>query len=305
MGTPDFAVASLEAIAKEHDVVGVFTQPDSRKGRGKKLSPSPVKVCAQKLNIDVYQPERLSRDGGYEILQELNPDCIVVVAYGQLLKQNVLSLPKYGCINVHGSLLPKYRGAAPIHWALVNGEKVTGITTMNMVVELDAGAMLLKEDVEITDTMTTGELHDILKDVGASLIVKTLDGVEDGSIIPEEQEHEKHTYAPKISRETGYIDFTQSMKTIDCLIRGMNPFPVASAKYGEGRVKIFEAVCLPGDYEGKCGEILSYDKTGMIVKCGDGAMKVTIAQFGQSKRMHISQYILGHDITVGAILTKE
>lgn len=302
MGTPDFSVPSLEACIEYGEVVGVFTQPDRPKGRGKKLAPPPVKVIAEKHDIEVFQPEKLKTEESVAILKELNPDCIVVVAYGQILSKAILDIPKYGCINVHGSLLPAYRGAAPIHWAIVNGEKATGVTTMFMDVGLDTGDMILKEEVEITDVMTSGELHDILMIKGASLLKETLSRLEAGDAPRTAQDDALSSYASMLDKKTGIIDWSKTSDDIINLIRGMNPWPVAVTKYEGSNLKVFRAEKSDSEKDGKPGQILDVQKSGMLVKTGDGVINLVEIQFPNSKRMTIAQYILGNEIKIDSIL---
>ena len=234
MGTPDFAVPSLEALIDKFGVEAVFTQPDRPRGRGKKMVFSPVKEIAVKHDIKVFQPEKLKDDiEAVEYLKELKPDFIIVVAFGQILTKEVLDIPKYGCINLHASLLPMYRGAAPLNWVIINGEEKTGNTTMLMDVGLDTGDMLLKDEVEITKNMTSGELHDILMNRGGELLIKTIEGLAEGSITPEKQEGET-CYAKMLSKETGKINWNNSAQDIHNLIRGLNPRPIAHTTYKEG-----------------------------------------------------------------------
>lgn len=222
MGTPDFAVPTLKRLIEEHEVVGVFTQPDKPKGRGQKMQYTPVKELALQHNIPVYQPKSIRKEKEYiDILKKLSPDVGVVVAFGQILPKEVLDIPKYGCINVHASLLPKLRGAAPINWSIINGDNVTGITTMQMDVGLDTGDMLLKEEVEILDTDTAGTLHDKLMVVGAELLIKTLKAIEDGSIKPEKQDDSLSSYAPMLNKELGHIDWNKDAREVFNLIRGV------------------------------------------------------------------------------------
>ena len=237
MGTPEFAVPALEALIEKFDVEAVFTQPDKPKGRGKKLAMSQVKEVAVKHDIKVFQPEKLKKDREtIEELKNIAPDFIIVVAYGQIFSKEILEIPKYGCINLHASLLPKYRGAAPINWAIINGEKVSGNTTMFMDEGLDTGDMLLKSEAQITDSMTAGELHDKLMEQGGELLVNTIKGIMDGKIKRIKQEDDKSCYSPMLSKETGKIDWTKGGKKINNLIRGLNPWPLASTHYN-GEVK--------------------------------------------------------------------
>lgn len=270
MGTPNFAVPSLEALIEKYGVEAVFTQPDRPKGRGKKLAFSPVKEVAVKHNIKVLQPEKLKEDReAVEYLKELNPDFIIVVAFGQLLTKEVLDIPKYGCINLHASLLPMYRGAAPLNWVIVNGEKVTGNTTMLMDVGLDTGDMLLKDEVEITENMTTGELHDILMVRGGKLLIDTIEGLVDNTIKPIKQEGDT-CYAKMLNKTTGKINWENNAQDIHNLIRGLNPWPIAHTTYNEQSMKIYESKVINEDSNKEPGTIINVSKEGMKVSCGKG-----------------------------------
>ena len=274
MGTPDFAVPSLEALIEKFGVEAVFTQPDRPRGRGKKMVFSPVKEVAVKHDIKVFQPEKLKDDReAVEYLKELKPDFIIVVAFGQILTKEVLDIPKYGCINLHASLLPMYRGAAPLNWVIINGEKKSGNTTMLMDVGLDTGDMLLKDEVEITDNMTSGELHDILMNRGGELLRKTIEGLADGSIKGEKQEGET-CYAKMLSKETGKINWNNSAESIHNLIRGLNPRPIAHTTYKDENMKIYESEVLAESSNKEAGTIIEVSKKGMKVSCGKGILLV-------------------------------
>ena len=302
MGTPDFAVPSLEALIEKFGVEAVFTQPDRPRGRGKKMVFSPVKEVAVKHDIKVFQPEKLKDDReAVEYLKELKPDFIIVVAFGQILTKEVLDIPKYGCINLHASLLPMYRGAAPLNWVIINGEKKSGNTTMLMDVGLDTGDMLLKDEVEITDNMTSGELHDILMNRGGELLIKTIEGLADGSIKGEKQEGET-CYAKMLSKETGKINWNNSAESIHNLIRGLNPWPIAHTTYKEENMKIYESEVLNENSNKEPGTILSVNKSGMKVSCKEGVLLVKKVQFPNGKPLTIEQYINGKDIELGCKL---
>ena len=301
MGTPDFAVPSLEALIEKFGVEAVFTQPDRPRGRGKKMVFSPVKEVAVKHDIKVFQPEKLKDDReAVEYLKELKPDFIIVVAFGQILTKEVLDIPKYGCINLHASLLPMYRGAAPLNW-VINGEKKSGNTTMLMDVGLDTGDMLLKDEVEITDNMTSGELHDILMNRGGELLIKTIEGLADGSIKGEKQEGET-CYAKMLSKETGKINWNNSAESIHNLIRGLNPRPIAHTTYKDENMKIYESEVLAESSNKEAGTIIEVSKKGMKVSCGKGILLVKKIQFPNGKPLTIEQYINGKDIEVGCKL---
>ena len=302
MGTPDFAVPSLEALIEKYGVEAVFTQPDRPRGRGKKMVFSPVKEVAVKHDIKVFQPEKLKDDReAVEYLKELKPDFIIVVAFGQILTKEVLDIPKYGCINLHASLLPMYRGAAPLNWVIINGEKKSGNTTMLMDVGLDTGDMLLKDEVEITDNMTSGELHDILMNRGGELLIKTIEGLADGSIKGEKQEGET-CYAKMLSKETGKINWNNSAESIHNLIRGLNPRPIAHTTYKDENMKIYESEVLAESSNKEAGTIIEVSKKGMKVSCGKGILLVKKIQFPNGKPLTIEQYINGKDIEVGCKL---
>ena len=303
MGTPDFAVPSLKSLINEFGVEAVFTQPDRPKGRGKKLGMSPVKEVALENNIPVYQPLRLKNEPEtIEELKNMEPDFIIVVAFGQILPKEVLDIPKYGCINLHASLLPKYRGAAPLNWSIIKGEKVTGNTTMLMDVGLDTGDMLLKDEVEISESMTAGELYDILKERGAELLVKTIEGLKDGSIKPEKQSDETF-YAKMLNKETGRIDFNKSALEIHNLVRGLNPWPVAHTKYKEENMKVYQTEVFTNEGENEdFGKIEKVSKEGILVKAKIGKILIKKIQFPNGKPLTIEQYINGHSIEIGEIL---
>ena len=302
MGTPDFAVPSLEALIEKYGVEAVFTQPDRPKGRGKKMAFSPVKEVAIKHDIKVFQPEKLKDDReAIEYLKDIKPDFIIVVAFGQILTKEVLDIPKYGCINLHASLLPMYRGAAPLNWVVINGERKSGNTTMLMDVGLDTGDMLLKDEVEITENMTAGELHDILMVRGANLLIETIEGVANGTIKGIKQEGET-CYAKMLSKNTGKISWDKSAIEIHNLIRGLNPWPIAHTTYKGDNMKIYESEVLNENSNKEPGTILNVNKTGMKVSCNEGVLLVKKVQFPNGKPLTIEQYINGKDIEVGCKL---
>lgn len=302
MGTPDFAVPSLEALIEKYGVEAVFTQPDRPKGRGKKMAFSAVKEVAVKHDIKVFQPEKLKDDReAIEYLKDIRPDFIIVVAFGQILTKEVLDIPKYGCINLHASLLPMYRGAAPLNWVVINGEKKSGNTTMLMDVGLDTGDMLLKDEVEITGNMTAGELHDILMVRGGNLLIETIEGVANGTVKGIKQEGET-CYAKMLSKNTGKISWDKSAREIHNLIRGLNPWPIAHTTYKDDNMKIYESEVLNENSNKEPGTILSVNKTGMKVSCKDGILLVKKVQFPNGKPLTIEQYINGKDIEVGCKL---
>lgn len=303
MGTPDFAVPVLEELIKNHQVVAVVSQPDKPKGRGKKLQPTPVKAVAETNNIPVYQPARIKDEEFVNILKDIDADIYVVVAYGQILSQEILDIPKYGCVNVHGSLLPKYRGAAPIQWSIINGEEKTGVTIMYMVKALDAGDMILKEEISIEPNDTYETLHDKMAPVGAKALIKALDLIEKGEEKAEKQDDSLSCYASMITRDMGQIDWTKTSEEIKNKVRGFNPVPAAFTNYDDEVLKIFNVDILNGYNNGAAGEVLDIDKKeGFVVKTGNGAVMVTEIQAKGSKRMNCADYMRGHDIIIGKIL---
>ena len=304
IGTPDFESTSLKALLdSDMDIVGVVSQPDKPKGRGHKLVPTEVKSVALEAGLKVFQPLTL-KDGTFrEILDELKPDLIIVVAYGNILPDYIIEYPKYGCVNVHASLLPKYRGSAPIQWAIINGERVTGVTTMKMDSGVDTGDMLLKAETEIGEYETSEELFDRLAVMGGELLIKTVKGLEAGTITPVPQNHAEHTYAPMISRETGIIDWTKSAREISKLICGLNSWPLASTLYKGETLKIVTAAVSNEQTNEQAGKIVSLDKgKGLKVACGEGTLYITTAQFPNSKKMNVEDYARGHSIEIGTIL---
>ncbi|QCX32217.1 methionyl-tRNA formyltransferase [Caloramator sp. E03] len=302
MGTPDFAVPTLEMLNEKHEVLAVFTQPDRPKGRGQKLQMSPVKETALKYDIPVYQPAKLKGDKeSLQIIKDISPDAIVVVAFGQILPKDILDIPKYGCINVHASLLPELRGAAPINWAIIRGYKYTGITTMKMDVGLDTGDMLLKETVEIGENETAGELHDRLMGIGAELLIKTLEMLENNMIVPEKQDDSKSSYAPMLNKELGHIDWNNDSYNVYNLIRGVIPWPGAYFFYDDKMIKIWEAIKI----EDICdipGKILDVNQEGIKIACKKGAIIIKELQEIGGKRMDVLSYINGHEIEKGKIV---
>ncbi|MCI5598458.1 MAG: methionyl-tRNA formyltransferase [Ruminococcus sp.] len=298
MGTPDFAVPSLENIAKVHNVQAVFTQPDKPVGRKMVLTPPDVKVCAEKLGIPVYQPVKLKDSESYEIIKELNPDVIVVVAYGQILPENILNIPKYGCINVHGSLLPKYRGAAPIQWSVLNGDKVTGVTTMYMEKGLDTGDILETKEYEIGINDTAGEVFDTLAEMGGKLILDTLEKAEKGQLHPIKQDDSKSSYAKMLDKSMCNIDFSKTNLQVHNQVRGLSPWPVASTKLNGKVLKIFETRLAEG--KGKPGEILNTNP--LTIACGEGAVVVNTVQLQGKKKMDSKAFLQGHKLEKGTVI---
>lgn len=299
MGTPDFAVPCLaRLLADGHEIVGVLTQPDKPQGRKMKQTPPPVKTLAMAHELPVYQPETL-RDGAIQpMLEELSPELIVVVAYGKILPGYILDYPQYGCINVHGSLLPRWRGAAPIQWSILAGDSHAGVTTMKMACGLDTGDMLLKYQTEIGARETAGELFDRLAVAGAELLSETIAKL--GQITPVPQEEEQATYASMLDKSLAVVDWSRPVREVDCLIRGLNPWPVALTTFAGNRLKIYAAE--PETGTGKPGEVLEADaKRGLLVACGEGALRLTEIQKVGGKRMSACEYLRGHAVEKGTI----
>lgn len=302
MGTPDFAVPALKSLASsKHEVCAVFTQPDKPRGRKMILTPPDVKVCAQSLDIPVYQPESMKNGDALEIIGRYNPDVIVVAAYGKILPKAVLDAPKFGCVNIHGSLLPKYRGAAPIQQSVLNGDRVTGITTMLMDVGLDTGDILLTEETEIGENETSGELFDRLAELGGKLVLKTLSALEKGEITPKKQDESLATHTSKIDKSLCPIDFSKSAFEVHNKVRGLNPWPVATTKIGGKNVKVYSTrLC---QKSGKIGEIISTKP--LVVGCGDKSVEILELQPEGKKRMTADAFLAGHKLEIGDIIGQE
>lgn len=303
MGTPDFAVPSLKAIIDRYGVKAVFTQPDKPKGRGKSVSMSPIKEEALKHNIPVFQPKSLRRDE--ELINQLKGmelDFIIVVAYGQILSKEVLDIPKYGCINLHGSLLPKYRGAAPIHYAIMKGEVESGNTTMLMDEGLDTGDMLLKNVVKIDENMTTAQLHDELMTSGAELLINTLEGLVDGKITPIKQGESETCYASMLNKEMAKIQWNKSSKEIHNFVRGLNSYPMAYTFYDGISMKVIETRLTSIKSKEKPGTIISVNSEGILVSTSDNNILITRIQFPNKRAMMVEEYIRGNEIKVNEIL---
>lgn len=307
MGTPDFAVESLKKIYESgHNILAVVSQPDRPSGRNMKLMPTPVKEYAESKNIKVYQPEKIRKDEElYETLKSLKPDVIVVVAFGQILPQKILDIPKYGSVNVHGSLLPKYRGAAPIQWAIISGEKVTGITTMYMEAGMDTGDMIQKAEVKIEDDDNFGTLYEKMKVKGGELIVQTLEKIADG-VAPRVKQPDDFTLAPMIEKTLGNIDWNNNSEDIRNLVRGLNPIPGAYTNIDGQKMKIWrvEFSNMEKTDEMLPGMVIKADKKeGLLISTKDGILDIAEIQLPNSKRMLAKEYLNGHDITVNAICT--
>ena len=305
MGTPDFALFSLKALCeKGYDVVGVVTQTDKPKGRGYVLTPPPVKVYAIEQGIPVYQPTSLKTEEFASLLSEIDPELIAVVAYGKILPKNVLDYPKYGCVNVHGSLLPKYRGASPMQSAIINGDKVTGITTMFMAEGLDTGDMLLKAECEISENDNFEDIHDRLGLLGAELLCKTVDGLEAGNITPVPQDHSLATHTAKILKEDCEIDFSKDCDTVHDLVRGLSPIPLSFTHTPDGKLlKVVKSeICERESENAECGKVLSLDNGRIRVACARGSVNIlTVLPEGKG-RMSAADFIRGRKINIDDIL---
>lgn len=301
MGTPDFAVPSLEMLISEgYEVAAVVTQPDKPKGRGNKMSAPPVKEFALEHGIEVLQPDKIKTPEFVEQIRALSPDLLVTAAYGKILSKDLLEVPKFGCINVHGSILPAYRGAAPINWAVINGEKTTGITTMFTDVGLDTGDMLLKKELEISPDMTVGELHDKMAILGAEVLKDTLIKLKDGSIVRIPQDNSLSSYAPIMTKELGEIDWNKTAGEIHNLVRGTDPWPGAYTFLNGNRMRVWRTSLVSvGQKTGANGEILQVNNDGILVKCPDSCILIKEVQFDSSKRMSVMDYIRGHRIDAG------
>ena len=298
MGTPDFAVPCLARLVEISDVVAVVTQPDRPKGRGQKLLPPPVKVFAQEHGIAVYQPVRVKATDFVDVLRGLAPDLIVVVAFGQILSKEILSLPPLGCINVHASLLPRYRGAAPMQWAIMRGEKATGVTTMFMDEGLDTGDMLMRETLPITQAMTAAELHDAMMKLGADVLEKTLFSLSEGTLKRTPQDDALSTYAPLLDKEVGRIDWKKSAQEIHDLVRGLNSWPGAYTMLEGQKFKIWRTRLAEGTAEP--GEIVSVTKQGLLVGTGEGMLEILELQAPSKKKMAAGDYVRGHGLQLPA-----
>ena len=303
MGTPDFAVPSLQALIDAgHDVCAVYTQPDKPQGRKQILTAPPVKTLALEHDIPVFQPNTLKNEDEQARLRELAPEVIIVVAYGKLLPKAVLDIPPHGCINVHGSLLPRWRGAAPIQWAVIAGDEMAGVTTMQMAEGLDTGDMLLTYETKVGEKETAGELFDRLAQSGAELLIQTL--VKLDEITPRPQDDAQSWYAHMLDKQMAVIDWSKSAHEIDCLIRGLNPWPIALTTLSGERLKVFAAEKAAGN--GEPGTVLEADpKKGLTVACGEGALRLTEIQLVGGKRMKATDFLRGHAIEVGTKLGDE
>jgi len=307
MGTPEFALPSLKALYEaRQEIILVITQPDRPKGRGLRVSPSPVKELALSLNLPLLQPERLRDSSFLDKIQELRPQIIVVVAYGQILPREVLSLPEYGCVNLHPSLLPKYRGPAPIAWAILQGEDKTGVTTMLLGEGLDDGPILLQREVAIGPDDTAAVLHDRLAHTGAELLLETISGLEKGTIHPLPQPEELASYAPKLTKEAGQIDWSRPAQSIHNQVRATNPWPGAYTYYQGDVLKVWQTRLTLGlaepVTEARPGEILGIQEEGLLVQTGDRPLLIIEVQRPGGKRMSLLEYVKGHPLPKGSFL---
>ncbi len=304
LGTPDFSVPALKSLLNsKHEVLAVVTQPDKPVGRSGALCPSPVKKAALEAGVKVLQYEKIRLEG-IDDLKELNPDIMVTCAFGQILSEEVLNIPKYGVVNVHASLLPKYRGAAPIQWSVINGDEQTGVTIMQTEKGVDTGDMILVEKTPIYPEETAGELFERLSKIGAEAIVKALDLIESGSAKFEKQNEELATHVRMLKKEDGIIDFSLSSKKICDFVRGMNPWPCAFTRLGGKTLKVYKAVAVEQEFSADipCGSVLAADsKSGLIVKTADGGVRFVEVQLEGGKRMSDQAFLLGHKIEIGSV----
>ena len=305
MGTPDFAVGSLMALAEcgKHEIVGVVTQPDRPKGRGNKMLMTPVKEYALSKGYEVHHPQKVKTPEFVQILRDMQPDLIVVAAFGQFLSQEILSMPKFGCINVHASLLPKYRGAAPIQYAIIKGERESGVTIMQMDIGMDTGAMLDKVVVPIGENTTMGELHDALKIKGAELLLSVIDKIEAGTIVAEPQNNDEATYATLLDRSMERIDWSKSAQEVHNLIRGFNPAPSTFTSLHNGKnLKIWCSLLTDKNSDAVPGTVIEVSKRSFFVACGSGVVEITEVQPESKKRMPAQVFINGRGVQVGDVL---
>ena len=305
MGTPDFAVGSLQALCEsgKHEILAVVTQPDRPKGRGNKLLQTPVKEYALEQGLTVYQPQKVKTPEFVELLHELQPELIVVAAFGQFLSKEILELPKYGCINVHASLLPKYRGAAPIQYAIIKGEKESGVTIMQMDIGMDTGAMLDKVVVPIAENTTMGELHDALREQGAALLLEVIDKIAAGTAVAEPQDDAQATYATLLDRSMEHIDWSKTAQEVHNLIRGFNPAPSTFSKLPNGKsLKIWGSKMTDKSSAAAAGTVIETGKHSFFVACGEGVLEITEVQPESKKRMPAQVFLNGRGVQEGDLL---
>jgi methionyl-tRNA formyltransferase len=303
MGTPEFAVPTLDKLYESgFDIKLVVTQPDKPSGRGKKLKKSDVKIRAEELGLEIFQPEKIKHIDNVELLKCYNPDVIVVVAYGQILSKEILCMPKYGCINVHASILPKLRGAAPLNWAIINGETTSGVTTMLMDVGLDTGDMLLKSELSIDENMNVGELHDKLMIQGAKLLIETLKNIESNNIQKEKQDDSLSNYAPMLDKENSKINWNDKAQNIHNLIRGLSPWPGAYFIFDGKNVKVYKSIYTNEKTEAKPGFVLKVNDEGIHVASVDGVVIIKEFQMPGKNRMGVSSYLRGNSFPENILL---
>lgn len=303
MGTPDFSVGALEALVKAgHEVTAVVTQPDRQKGRSLEMSFSPVKECALRYELPVFQPEKIKTAEAVEVLRGYEADIFVVAAFGQILSKEILEMPKYGCINIHASLLPKYRGAAPIQWAILNGDAVTGVTIMQMNEGLDTGDILTTKEVEISAEETGESLFDKLAIAGAELLIETLPEIEKGTLTPTKQEEEKASHVRMLTKEMGKIDWEKEAIVLERLVRGMNSWPSAYCRLRNKNMKVWRAAVLEEDTDARPGEIVNVTKDALYIQTGKGQLVLQEVQLESKKRMPVKDFLIGYQLEAGEIL---
>ena len=305
MGTPDFSVPTLEEIIKAgHEVVLVVSQPDKAVGRSKALKYTPVKECALAHGIEVYQPEKIRAEECVEYLKSYNADIIIVEAFGQIVTKEILDMPRYGCVNVHASLLPKYRGAAPIQWTVINGDKITGVTTMRMDEGIDTGDMIMKQEVVVDEEETGGSLFDKLAQTGAKLCVKTMEAIENGTAVCTPQDNSQATHTGKIKKELGSIDWSADAEVIERLIRGLNPWPSAYTRLEDKNLKIWKAKVVSHEVTAAPGCILKAEKDELKIQAGNGVLALLEVQLEGKKRMTTDAFLRGYHISEGSFLKR-
>lgn len=305
MGTPDIAVPALEEIIKAgHEVILVVSQPDKPVGRSKELKPTAVKECALSHGLCVYQPKRIRAEECVAYLKNYQADVIVVEAFGQIISQEILDMPKYCCVNIHTSLLPKYRGAAPIQWAVLNGETVTGVTTMRMDAGVDTGDMIMKQEVQLAEDETSGTLFERLAQEGAKLCVKTLEAIENGTAVYTKQDESLATHTKKITKEMGSIDWSKSAEVLERLIRGMNPWPSAYTKLDDKNLKVWKGTVIPKNTDAVPGTIVKVTKETIEVQTGDGILAILELQLEGKKRMDTESFLRGYSVKEGTVFRR-
>ncbi len=305
MGTPDFSVKTLEEILSAgHEVALVVTQQDKPKGRGKSMQPSPVKECALKHGLEIFQPKKIRDAENVEYLRKYRPDIIIVVAFGQILTKEILEMPPYGCVNVHASLLPKYRGAAPIQWAVMNGDAVSGVTTMRMDAGIDTGDMIEKAEVVLSDDETGGSLFERLADEGARLCVHTMRLIEEGRAVYTRQDESKATHTGMISKQMGNIDWEQPAEAIERLVRGLNPWPSAYTRLNGKTLKIWRAETEPGGDGKDAGKVVFVSKDQLKIQTGEGILSVLEVQMEGKRRMRTEDFLRGYEVMEDTVLSQ-